>query len=86
MTLQPLIFPKTNTIKDRLITLLEVLIKQSSLNPLFLPTIKSLAINFLKNADEAELRRGIVEVREKFIPWILGPDSIEALNENSTQE
>lgn len=84
--IQPINPPMENTIKARLIALLEVLIKQSKLNPLFLPTIKTLAFNFLRDADEAELRKGIIEVKEKFIPWILGNEVIEGQTHEYTQD
>jgi len=70
------------TIKARLSALLEAVISKTKLNPLFLPTIKNLANNFLKDASEDDLRNGIIELREKYIPWILG----EVSNEDTHQE
>lgn len=70
------------TIKARISALLEAVISTTKINPLFLPTIKNLANNFLKDASEDDLKNGINELRDKYIPWILG----EAHNEDTHQE
>ena len=72
----------TNTIKARLSALLEAVISKTKINPLFLPTIKNLANNFLKDASEDDLRIGIIELRDKYIPWILGEVSNDSGSNN----
>jgi hypothetical protein len=76
------ILEDTNTIKARLSALLEAVISKTKINPLFLPTIKNLANNFLKEASEDDLKTGIIELRGKYIPWILN----EAPDENPHKE
>jgi len=60
------------TIKARLEALLETVIDKSNFNKAFLPVIKNLAKGFLKNTSEEDIRKGLIELREKYIPWILG--------------
>jgi len=69
-TIEPVIIQPT--IKERIAAMLEIVLKKSKLNPLFLPTIRNLATGYLNDMDEAELRKGIIELRETFIPWLLG--------------
>lgn len=60
------------TIKERLTALLDVVIEKSKLNRAFLPTIRNLAKNFIEEVSEADIKSGIIELRDKYIPWILG--------------
>ena len=71
-----------NSIKERLTALLEAVIAKSKINPLFLPTIKTLAKNFLNDVSDEDLKNGIEELRDKYIPWILGGPP----NEDTPQE
>lgn len=63
---------ETLTIKDRLRALLQIVLQHSKLNPLFVPTIRNLANNFIDDMQEAEIKNAIIELRDRFIPWLLG--------------
>lgn len=70
------------TIQARLLGLLEAVLQKSSFNRAFIPTIRNLAKSFIEDTSEADLKNGIVILRDKFIPWLLG----EASNENPPPE
>lgn len=63
-----------NTIKDRLFAILETVLKDSKFNAAFQPMIVSLAKSFLANTSDADLRAGIVQLRDVMIPWVLDGD------------
>jgi len=57
--------PEIVTIRQRLETLLHVVLNNSNIKPQFMPIIKTLAKNFLNSTNEENLREGIVELRDK---------------------
>lgn len=70
------------TVRDRLVSLLDTVLQDSRINKAFIPTIKNLALNFLKDASDADITNGIRALRDKLIPWLL---SEEAHDENTDQ-
>lgn len=60
-----------NTVKSRLEALTSVVLDNSNFNRAFLPAIKTLLSKMLTNASEEDIEKGIVELRDKYIPWVL---------------
>lgn len=71
-TTQPDQIKPETTVKDRLGALVDAVIDKSKLNRAFLPVIRNLAKNFLEEVSEEDIKNGIKELRDKYIPWILG--------------
>lgn len=60
-----------NTIRDRLSALAGAMLQSSKFNPAFIPVLKNLITKFMKDASEDDLQKGIIELRDKYIPWVL---------------
>lgn len=73
------------TVKDRILALLDVVLDGAKINAAFVPTIHTLAKNFLRDVSEDEIRKGVVVLREKYIPWLLG-EVPEATDHADTSE
>lgn len=71
------------TIRDRLQALLVTVLQDSRINKSFHKIIVNLAEQFLKDVSDDDLRKGIEELRDKYIPWILNGD---AGDENQNQQ
>ena len=72
-----------NTIKDRLFALLDSVLDTSNFNQAFKPMISNLAKSFLDKASEDDLKKGITELQNVMIPWVLNGD---ATDENKNLE
>lgn len=71
---------KQITIKDRLSALVDAMLSQSSFNAAFLPVIKTLVKNFLKDTPNEAIEAKVRELRDRIIPWLLGEVSHEDQN------
>jgi hypothetical protein len=91
--------PTPTTIKERLGALVEAVLQSSKFNAAFIPVIKNLIKNFMKDTTDEDLKSGILELRDKYIPWVLTgqmpidvievtqPKEIEAVSDaNPSQE
>lgn len=65
------------TIAQRLTALFDSLMKEQSgkIPAPFLPIANQLVKNFLKSADESELQKIIMQIRDEVIPFLLGPSN-----------
>ena len=64
--------PIPTTVKDRLASLLDVVLQDSRLNKAFIPMIRTLAKSFLADMADAQIMEGISKLRDELIPWVLG--------------
>lgn len=71
------------SIRDRLQALLVTVLQDSRINKSFHKIIVNLAEQFLKDVSDEDLRKGIEELRDRYIPWILNGDQ---QNENQNQQ
>lgn len=63
------------TMQARVIAIAEALLPQSKISNAFQPVIRSQLRAFLSKVTEDELRKGLLEVRDKIIPFILNEDT-----------
>ena len=68
------------TIRERLQALLVTVLQDSRINQSFHKIIINLAEQFLKDVSDEDLKQGIEELRDKYLPWILNGDSNEDPN------
>lgn len=60
------------TIGARLFALLQSILEDGTAIPaMYHPIVESLVKNYLKKADDSQLREVIVKLRDELIPWIL---------------
>lgn len=63
---------EATTLHQRVQAVAETLLPESKISAAFLPIIRSQLKSFLGKVTEEELRGGLVEVRDKIIPFLLG--------------
>jgi len=63
--------------KERLRSILSTLLSSSRIPAIYAPIIKGLIENFLKDISEEDLALYIRQLRDEFIPWLLGEVTIE---------
>lgn len=59
------------TIKDRLGAMVGAILQNSRFNPAFIPVIRNLIKKFMEESTDEDLERGIEELRDRYIPWVL---------------
>lgn len=62
---------ESTTIKSRLLALLKTVLEDSRVNRAYHPVIMNLVNGFLAKTGDAEIREGILKMRDEIIPWIL---------------
>lgn len=61
----------TPTFKTKLAGLINEILKESKLPGAYQPVITAMVGNWLKTADEAEVRDILVKMKDQVIPWLL---------------
>lgn len=59
------------TVHDRVKAFIGALLENTKFNPAFRPVITNLIASYLKGTTDEDLTRGLVEVRDKIIPFLL---------------
>jgi hypothetical protein len=62
------------TVNQRLLSVFQAMMSDPDIKipKAFIPVAKNLVENFLKNADEENLRKIITDLRDNLLPWVLG--------------
>lgn len=64
---------KPQTIKDRLFILMDTILKDGTLiPPTYHPIIKNVVKGFLQRAEDEQIEKQIKELRDVYLPWLLG--------------
>lgn len=60
--------------KEKLISILDVVLTDSRINKSFQPVIRNLVMNFIKDVEEDDIIKGMKKLRDEFIPWVLSDE------------